>query len=133
MNGLAAFRARDCLTSAAGSRKDSGAHPGRGPVAASICALNSSSVNVSMPEAGSLSWVHHGRRLVELVLRGGRYAIRLRDPSAETRTEFEGVSTFPVSQEWVLQGCCTPFDEPRIVRVGRYGGTCSSPPFSWAR
>jgi uncharacterized protein (DUF1684 family) len=70
-----------------------------------MCALNSSSVNVSMPEAGSLSWVHHGRRLVELVLRGGRYAIRLRDPSAETRMEFEGVSTFPVSHEWVPQGC----------------------------
>src|ERR1039458_533212 len=63
MNGLAAIRARDCLTSAAGSRKDSGAHPGRSPVSASICALNSSSVKVSMPQAGSLSWVHHGRQI----------------------------------------------------------------------
>jgi len=94
--------------------------------------MNSSSVNVSMPAAGSFSWVHHGRRLVELVLRGGRYAIRLRDPSALTRTEFQGVPTFPVSQEWVLQGCYTPFDEPRIVQVGRYGRTRSSPPFSCA-
>jgi uncharacterized protein (DUF1684 family) len=74
-------------------------------------------VTATVPEAGSLSWVYHGHRLIELVLRGGRYAIRLRDPSAVTRTEFQGVPTFPVSQEWVLRGRYTPFDEPWVVEV----------------
>jgi uncharacterized protein len=74
-------------------------------------------VSATVPEAGSLGWVHHGSRLVELVLRGGRYAVRLRDPNAETRTRFEGVPAFPVSLDWVLRGRYAPLDEPRIVEV----------------
>jgi uncharacterized protein (DUF1684 family) len=74
-------------------------------------------VTATVPEAGSLNWVQYGHRLVELVLRGGRYGIRLRDPSAASRTKFEGVPTFPLSQEWVLPGRYTPFDDPWVVQV----------------
>jgi len=74
-------------------------------------------VTATVPEAGSLGWVHHGARLVELILRGGRYAVRLHDPNAETRTRFAGVPAFSVSLDWVLPARYTPFDEPRVVKV----------------
>jgi uncharacterized protein len=74
-------------------------------------------VTATVPEAGSLGWVRHGPRLVELVLRGGRYAVRQRDPNAETRTRFEGVPAFPLSLDWVLPGRYAPFDQPRVVEV----------------
>jgi uncharacterized protein (DUF1684 family) len=74
-------------------------------------------VTATVPEAGSLGWVQHGPRVVELLLRGGRYGVRLRDPNAETRTRFAGVPAFPLSLDWVLPGRYTPFDEPRVVKV----------------
>src|SRR6476646_9734047 len=39
-------------------------------------------VQASVAEAGSLRWVRVGDVVVELVLRGGRYAVRVRDPRA---------------------------------------------------
>jgi uncharacterized protein (DUF1684 family) len=75
------------------------------------------STSASVPEAGSLSWLLHGTRLVELVLRGGRYAIRQRDPQAATRAGFSGVPTYPVDPAWVVKGHFTPYDEAERVEV----------------
>jgi hypothetical protein len=61
-------------------------------------------VSASVPEAGSLSWLLHGNRLAELVLRGGRYAIRQRDPEAATRKGFAGVPAYPLDEAWAVTG-----------------------------
>ncbi|WP_020388161.1 DUF1684 domain-containing protein [Kribbella catacumbae] len=68
--------------------------------------------SASVAEAGSLSWLLHGDRLVELVLRGGRYAIRQRDPRAPSRVGFRGVPTFEVDPAWVVTGHYSPYGEP---------------------
>jgi uncharacterized protein len=73
--------------------------------------------SASVPEAGSLSWLLYGDRLAELVLRGGRYAARQRDPRAATRRAFTGVPTYPVNPEWVVKGYYTPRAEPERVEV----------------
>jgi hypothetical protein len=73
-------------------------------------------VSATVAEAGSLQWISHGDTIVELVLRGGRYAIRLRDPSAPERAAFAGVPAFPVDPEWIKPGRFTPAD-PRKVTV----------------
>ena len=73
--------------------------------------------SASVPEAGSLSWLLHGDKLVELVLRGGRYAIRQRDPRAATRVGFSGVPTFEVDPAWKVTGHYTPYEEPQRVEV----------------
>jgi hypothetical protein len=71
----------------------------------------------TVQEAGSLLWVRHGDAVVELVLRGGRYAIRLRDPRGPERVAFQGVPAHEVSPRWVRPGRFTPFDAPRRVMV----------------
>lgn len=74
-------------------------------------------ITASVAEAGSLSWVRHGDRLVELVLRGGRYAIRVRDPLAAERAAFNGIPAFDVDPSWIRPGRFTPFPEPTAVTV----------------
>lgn len=78
--------------------------------------------SASVPEAGSLLWVRFGAAVnetvvIELVLRGGRYAIRLRDPQAPERAAFDGVPAFPVDPTWVRPGHFTAYSEPRLITV----------------
>jgi len=74
-------------------------------------------VTASVAEAGSLLWVRSGNIVVELVLRGGRYAIRLRDPAAPERTAFSGVPAFPVDPSWVRPGQFTAYPDVRRITV----------------
>ncbi|MDX6291645.1 MAG: uncharacterized protein QOH50_720 [Kribbellaceae bacterium] len=74
-------------------------------------------ITATVAEAGSLAWLRYGDKLVELVLRGGRYAIRQRDPEAATRRSFDGVPAFPVDPLWIVAGRYIPYDEPRQVEV----------------
>lgn len=92
--------AADGLTLVAGS--DAGA-PVDGPISASVA------------EAGSLRWISHGDVIVELVLRGGRYAIRLRDPAAPELAAFDGVPAFPVDPGWIRPGQFTAADPLKIT------------------
>jgi uncharacterized protein (DUF1684 family) len=71
----------------------------------------------SVAEAGSLSWLLHGDKLVELILRGGRYAIRQRDPHATTRAGFSGVPTYAVDPSWVITGHFSRYEEPVRIEV----------------
>ena len=73
--------------------------------------------SAGVPEAGSLGWLYYGDRLVELVLRGGRYAIRQRDPQAATRQSFKGVPAYLVDPRWVVTGHYTPLAEAERVEV----------------
>lgn len=59
-----------------------------------------------------------GPVLVEVLRRGGYYALRLRDPRAEARASFTGVPTFPYDPSWVLDVDLVPYEAPRTVRVG---------------
>jgi len=74
-------------------------------------------ITASVPEAGSLTWVWHGERLIELVLRGGRYAIRVRDPRGPERAAFRGIPAFDIDPSWIRPGQFTPFGEPRVIAV----------------
>jgi len=74
-------------------------------------------VTASVAEAGSLLWVQDGDVVVELLLRGGRYAIRLRDPGAPERSAFAGVPAFPVDPAWIRPGHFTAYPETRRITV----------------
>jgi uncharacterized protein (DUF1684 family) len=75
------------------------------------------SIVARVDEAGSTNWVRHGDRVIELLRRGGRDAIRVRDPKAPERLAFQGVPTFPVDPTWVRRGRFVPFPEPAAVTV----------------
>lgn len=74
-------------------------------------------ITAQVAEAGSLDWFELDGALVELIRRGGRYAIRLRDPKAARRTGFTGVPAFPADPRWVVPGRFTAFDADRPVTV----------------
>ena len=74
-------------------------------------------VTAEVPEAGSLLWLRHREVLVELVLRGGRYAVRVRDPQGPELAAFQGIPAFPVSEAWQVLATFTAFDAPRAVTV----------------
>ena len=59
----------------------------------------------------------NGPVLVEVLRRGGYYALRLRDPQAGAREEFTGVPVFDYDPAWVIDVELQPYDEARAVRV----------------
>ena len=71
----------------------------------------------AVDEGGSVEWVEVGTTHVQLLRRGGRLAVRSRDPQAPTRTGFEGVPTFAYDPAWVVEGRFTRDDEPSLVEV----------------
>lgn len=71
----------------------------------------------TVDEQGSLRWLRWGERQIELARRGGRYAIRIRDPRASARTEFPGVPTFPLDPVWSRPARVLPRSEPEVVDV----------------
>lgn len=74
-------------------------------------------VTAQVPEARSLQWLTLGDLVIELALRGGRYAIRTRDPQAATLRRFAGVPTFPLDENWLMSGRFEAFGEPRTIQV----------------
>jgi uncharacterized protein (DUF1684 family) len=44
--------------------------------------------------------LRHGSREAFIIVRGGRYAVRVRDSNAETRTGFTGLRYFPIDERW---------------------------------
>lgn len=58
-----------------------------------------------------------GPVLVEVLRRGGYYALRLRDPQAGAREEFTGVPVFDFNPDWVVDVELQPYEQPRSVRV----------------
>lgn len=73
---------------------------------------------IELAESGSQAFAHHGDHLIEVIRRAGRYALRLRDPDAPTRTRFDGVPTYGYDPAWVLDARLQPFGEPATAVVG---------------
>lgn len=73
---------------------------------------------VTVPESGSVRFAQVNEVVVEVIRRGGHYALRLRDPHARTRTEFPGVPIYDYDSAYVLPVTITAYDEPRPVQVG---------------
>ncbi|MEW1955555.1 DUF1684 domain-containing protein [Terrabacter sp. NPDC080008] len=77
--------------------------------------LGTASADVA--EGGSLHWLRHDDRVVELLRRGARLAVRTRDPQAPARVAFKGVPTWDHDAEWVRPAAFTPAQEPATVEV----------------
>lgn len=69
-------------------------------------------------EGAAPEWVGFGGKRIELALRGGRHALRVRDPEAPTRTGFKGVPAYDPDPAWVVTARFTHFADPEPVIVG---------------
>lgn len=68
-------------------------------------------------ESGSVVWLEHDGVALELIRRGDRPAVRVRDPRAKALAEFTGVPTFDYDPDWVISGEFAAFQEPQPVTV----------------
>ncbi|WP_455836648.1 DUF1684 domain-containing protein [Pseudarthrobacter siccitolerans] len=79
-------------------------------------------ITAALADEESLMWVQFGgedgaRVVVELAMRGGRYAIRTRDAGSPVFTEFRGVPTYGYNPDWEVVGRFEPYPEPVDVPI----------------
>lgn len=92
-----------------------------GPAHAGSFQLQNKEVSVTMDGAtrkiahDSDDRVHVGRVNMQLILRGGKYGIRLRDPESEARRNFHGIESYPASEAWRITAKFVP--EPRKIPI----------------
>jgi uncharacterized protein (DUF1684 family) len=58
-----------------------------------------------------------GRLSLQVIVRGGRHGIRLRDPEAETRRHFAGLRWFPVREDLRIEARFVPWPAPRTIPI----------------
>lgn len=67
--------------------------------------------------AGRPDVVEVGRLSMFVIKRGGRYAVRLRNSSSETRRTFAGLRWFPVDETYRITGRFIPYNPPKKVPI----------------
>lgn len=72
--------------------------------------------------------VRLGRLTLQVIERGGRYGVRLRDPDTPTRRNFTGLRWFPVDESERVVARFVPFDPPREVAITNVIGQVSDLP-----
>ena len=66
---------------------------------------------------GSPTVVQAGRCRFEVIIRGGRPAVRMRDPEAPSRVAFAGIERFPVDPAWSIEAAFEPAADGEQVAV----------------
>ncbi len=64
-----------------------------------------------------------GRAGFQLIERGGRFALRVRDADAPTRTGFTGIEHYPVDPGWRYEARFEPHPEGRTIEIANVLGT----------
>ena len=59
---------------------------------------------------------------------GDRLSIRLRDQKSALRTDFSGLSWFPIDPAYKVEATYTPFDKPKMVDVASLVGDTDKTP-----
>ncbi len=67
-----------------------------------------------------------GRLRFHLIARGGRHAVRVKDPDAATRRDFAGIDYFPVDPELRVTARLELYPSPRQVSVPSVVGTAET-------
>ncbi|MBV6415039.1 MAG: DUF1684 domain-containing protein [Xanthomonadales bacterium] len=73
--------------------------------------------------------VHFGDTAsLELIERGGRHALRVRDSAAPARAGFSGISYFDIDPTWRIEARFERYPEPRTIEVATVVGTLEAYP-----
>ena len=73
--------------------------------------------SVHVPDDEASTFAEFGDVAVEVIVRSGRYGIRVRDPHSPVRKGFTGVPAFPVSEDWVIDARLDRYPAPRDVEI----------------
>ncbi len=65
--------------------------------------------NTTLMELGSLRWF--------IIKRGDKLGVRVRDLEAKLLTEFEGIDTFPINEDWKVEAKFVEYDPPKKIVI----------------
>ena len=66
--------------------------------------------------------VQMGTMRFNVIKRGERYGLRVKDSEAPTRTQFAGLEYFPVDPKWRLEARFEPYDPPKKIPIADVTG-----------
>jgi len=72
--------------------------------------------------------VEHCGVAITFIQRGARFGIRLRDPEAATRREFQGLHWFPADEKYSIHATWHPYDPPKAIPVTNILGDTQDEP-----
>lgn len=72
---------------------------------------------VRVPDDKATTFAEFGDVAVEVIVRSGRYGIRLRDPHSARRLGFTGVPTFPLDPNWLIDAHLDRYPKPKDMRI----------------
>jgi len=64
-----------------------------------------------------------GRLQMYVIVRGGRRAVRVKDPQSEARREFHGLDFFPIDPAYRVEGRLVPYEQPEPRQIATVAGT----------
>jgi uncharacterized protein (DUF1684 family) len=73
--------------------------------------------SVRVADDDAVTFAAFGEVAIEVIVRSGRYGIRVRDPHSALRKAFTGVPTFPVSAEWVIDARLDRYPTPLDLEI----------------
>ncbi len=78
--------------------------------------------------AGSPDVLELGRLKLFVIERGGRFAIRLKDPDCAARKDFTGLTWFPIDERYRVEARFVPYDPPKPIAVPNVLGRTETMP-----
>jgi uncharacterized protein len=72
--------------------------------------------------------VQMGSVRFQVIKRGDRLAIRVKDSQAETRTHFAGLEYYPINPSWRVEARLEPYDPPKQIPITDITGMTSNNP-----
>jgi uncharacterized protein (DUF1684 family) len=69
--------------------------------------------------------VELGTSRFQVIKRGPRYGVRIKDPEAETRTKFLGLEYFPIDPKWRVEAKFEPYNPPKKIPITDVTGMTS--------
>jgi uncharacterized protein (DUF1684 family) len=68
-------------------------------------------------EEGGPTVLKFGTLLLNIIKRGDRVGVRVKDTDSRTRREFKGLEYYPVSPKWRIEARFEPYQPPKIIPI----------------
>lgn len=69
--------------------------------------------------------VQLGSMRFQIIKRGDRYGVRIKDPESETRTHFAGLEYYPIDPKWRVEATFEPYNPPKKIPITDVTGMTS--------
>ena len=72
--------------------------------------------------------VQIGTKRFQIIKRGERYGLRVKDSQAETRTHFQGLDYYPIDSKWRVEARFEPYNPPKSIAITDVTGMTADNP-----